>query len=75
MRHYWGIENGLHYRRDVTLREIDTRSLADHAEHNLVIINNLVISICLSMGLKNMAKARRLLDAKPDLALQLVCRA
>jgi predicted transposase YbfD/YdcC len=75
MRHYWGIENGLHYRRDVTLREDDTRSLVGHAGHNLAIINNLVISLCLSNGLKNVAKARRLFDAKPDRALQLVCSA
>jgi hypothetical protein len=25
IRQYWGIENGLHYRRDVTLREDATR--------------------------------------------------
>jgi predicted transposase YbfD/YdcC len=75
MRHYWGIENGLHFRRDVTLREDETRSLVGHAGHNLAIINNLVISLCLSNGLKNVAKARRVFAAKPYQALHLVCKA
>lgn len=75
IRQYWGIENGLHYRRDVTLREDATRTLVGHSGHNLAIINNLVISLCLSNGYNNVAKARRLFAAKPDQALNLICSA
>ena len=75
VRDYWGIENGLHYRRDMVLHEDRTRSLVGHTGHNLAIINNLVISLCLSNGLKNVAKARRSFSAKPHRALQLICTA
>lgn len=75
VRDYWGIENGLHYRRDMILHEDGTRSLVGYTGHNLAILNNLVISLCLSNGMKNVAKARRLFAAKPHRALQLVCMA
>lgn len=69
-REYWGIENGLHYRRDVTLREDATRATVGHTGHNLAILNNLVIALSLSHGYKNLPKARRLFDAHPAIALQ-----
>jgi predicted transposase YbfD/YdcC len=71
-RQYWGIENGLHYRRDVTLKEDATRLTIRQAGHNMAILNNLVVSLCLQAGLKNLAKARRLFNAKPNLALKLI---
>jgi predicted transposase YbfD/YdcC len=69
LRKYWGIENELHYRRDVTLGEDATRTTVGNTGHNLAIINNLVVSLSLMNGHKNLAKARRLFDAKPDMAL------
>jgi hypothetical protein len=36
------IESGLHYRRDVTLREDATRFKDEKAAHNMAIVNNLV---------------------------------
>ena len=69
-REYWGIENGLHYRRDVTLHEDASRTTVGHAGHNLAILNNLVIALSLSDGCKNLPKARRLFDAKPAKALE-----
>jgi len=75
VRGYWGIENGLHYRRDVTLHEDATRATVGHTGHNLAIFNNLVIALCLSNGYRNVAQARRLLDAKPEIAIDLITRA
>jgi predicted transposase YbfD/YdcC len=75
VRGYWGIENGLHYRRDVTLREDATRTTVGHTGHNLAILNNLVIALCLSHGYRNVAQARRLFAAKPENALELILRA
>lgn len=75
LRDYWGIENGLHYRRDVTLHEDATRTTVGHTGHNLAIINNLVIALTLASGRTNLPRARRLFDAQPDLALDLVLRA
>jgi predicted transposase YbfD/YdcC len=72
LRNYWGIENGLHYRRDVTLHEDATRATVGHTGHNLAIVNNLVIALSLSNGRKNVAQARRLFDAKPEKALELI---
>lgn len=71
-REYWGIENGLHYRRDMTLHEDATRLTVGNSGQNMAILNNLVVSLCLQAGFENLAKARRLFDAKPDRALQLI---
>jgi predicted transposase YbfD/YdcC len=75
LRGYWGIENGLHYRRDVTLHEDATRATVGHTGHNLAILNNLAIALTLSNGHKNLPKARRVFDAKPLAAIELIIRA
>lgn len=71
-RQYWGIESGLHYRRDVTLHEDATRLTVGAAGHNMAILNNLLIGLCLRNGLVNLAKTRRLLSAQPKYALRLI---
>jgi len=43
LRSYWHIENSLHYLRDVTLREDQTRFKSHSAAHCMAIINNLVL--------------------------------
>lgn len=72
---YWGIESGLHYRRDVTLREDATRFKDEKAAHNMAIVNNLVIGLCLSNGFSNLASARRFFDAHPKAALDMLISA
>jgi predicted transposase YbfD/YdcC len=57
MRDYWGIENGLHYRRDVTLHEDATRLLSPRLAEVMALINNLVIGLTLHEGWKNLAQA------------------
>jgi predicted transposase YbfD/YdcC len=75
MRDYWGIENGLHYRRDVTLHEDATRLLAPRLAEAMALLNNLVIGLTLHQGWKNLAQARRYFaGCLPD-ALTLVLRA
>jgi predicted transposase YbfD/YdcC len=75
IREYWGIENGLHYRRDVTFREDGTRLTLGRSGHSMAIINNIVIGLCLRHNFTNIASARRLFNAKPANALQLILRA
>lgn len=75
VRQYWGIESGLHYRRDVTLQEDATRLTVGNAGHNMAIFNNLVIGLTLQHGFHNLAKARRLFDAQPAQALSLILSA
>lgn len=72
VRGYWGIENGLHYRRDVTLHEDRTRLTLGQAGHVMAILNNVVIGLCLRNGQNNLAKSRRFFNAKPELALMLI---
>lgn len=75
IRQYWGIESGLHYRRDVTLHEDATRLTCGSAGETMAILNNLVIRLALSLGERNLAKVLRRFDAYPDQALQRICSA
>ena len=72
---YWKIESGLHYRRDVTLREDATRLTVGNAGHTMAILNNPVIGLCLSHGFNNLAQARRFFSAQPKAALDLLTSA
>jgi hypothetical protein len=45
IRSYWGIENGLHYRRDVTLCEDRTCMTKQNAARIMACINNLVLGL------------------------------
>jgi hypothetical protein len=58
-RAYWGIENGLHYRRDVTFHEDATRLTQGHAGRAMAALNNLVIGLLRLAGFTNLAAARR----------------
>jgi len=68
-RTYWGIENGLHYRRDVTFHEDATRMTLGNAGRIMATLNNLVISLCLHVHGSNVARARRFFSACPADAL------
>lgn len=75
-RSYWGIENGLHYRRDVTLREDYTRLTKGRAGQAMACLNNLILGILLSKKkYRTIPTARRYFSAHPaealDLSLQL----
>lgn len=72
VRSQWGIENGLHYRRDVTFHEDQTRMTNKAMGRAMAIINNLVISLINSHGFDNHAHARRVFDACPAKALALI---
>lgn len=63
LRGYWGIENGLHYRRDQTLREDATRMSDPKLAEGMAIINNLVIGLTKWQGFNNLAAARRFYSA------------
>lgn len=73
IRSEWGIENGLHYRRDVTYQEDKTRMTDKKMGRAMAIINNLVISLINSQGYSNHAQARRKFNASPGEVLALIC--
>jgi hypothetical protein len=59
VRGQWGIENGLHYRRDMTLREGHSHLRMGHSSHLLAILNSTVVGLVARQGSTNLAKARR----------------
>ena len=72
VRGHWGIENGLHYRRDVTLLEDRSQLRQGQAPQNLATLNNLVLGLVAGQGQTNVAAARRAYAAAPDQALALL---
>jgi predicted transposase YbfD/YdcC len=74
IRAEWGIENGLHYRRDVTCLEDKTRMTRQAMARAITCLNNLIIALFYKQGFSNHARARRILDANPLAALALICR-
>ena len=75
IRSYWGIETGLHYRRDVTLREDYTRLTKGNAGQAMACINNLILGILLTKkSYPTIPVARRYFSAHPAEALDLILR-
>jgi len=78
-RGHWGVETGLHYRRDVTFREDSTRMTIGAAGRILATVHNLVIGLIRRAGHDNAAKARRYYDGHIaeafDLLLTVKCPA
>jgi len=68
-RHHWGIENGLHYRRDVTLKEDATRMASSSQANVVATINNFIIGLARKLGFTNLPTMLRMANAKIDLAL------
>lgn len=64
IRCYWGIENGLHYRRDVTLREDAAHTKETTLAKMIAAINNFIIGLAQKLDYFNLASARRIFDAK-----------
>lgn len=58
-RGHWGIENGLHWRRDVTFHEDHAQLRMGHAPEMLAVLNNIVIGLFAMQAETNMAHARR----------------
>jgi predicted transposase YbfD/YdcC len=69
-RSYWGIENGLHYRRDVTLHEDRTRMTHKNTARVMACLNNLVLGLLVGkLKYRYLPSARRFFAAHPDQAL------
>lgn len=64
LRAYWAIENSLHYRRDVTLREDGTRTAFPGLARAIAIVNNFMLGLVQKLGYGNLPSARRYFDAR-----------
>jgi predicted transposase YbfD/YdcC len=71
-RAHWGIETGLHYRRDVTLHEDDTRMTVGNTGKIMSSLNNLVLALIRQAGFHNAAQARRFFAAHLSKAFALL---
>jgi len=65
-RGHWRIENGLHYRRDVTLQEDASQVRRGHAPQVLAALNNLVCGLCGRAGIDNLAALQRICARRID---------
>jgi predicted transposase YbfD/YdcC len=68
-RHHWGIENGLHYRRDVTLNEDATRMSGTSQANVVATINNFIVGLAGKLGFVNLPTMLRMADVKINFAL------
>ncbi len=66
VRGHWQIENGLHYRRDVTLDEDASLARVGQAPHVLATLNNFICGLATHAGVTNLAATQRALAATVD---------
>ncbi|MDQ2783774.1 MAG: ISAs1 family transposase, partial [Chloroflexota bacterium] len=74
-RGHWGIENGLFYRRDVTLGEDRSLLRRGNGPQVLAILNDLTLGLLRREGHTNVAEGRRISAAFPDHAFNLLTAA
>ena len=66
------IENRLHWRRDVTLREDHCQVRKGQAPRILALLNSFLLAMLDFLGVSNVPKQMRLFDAQPLLAVRLL---
>lgn len=71
IREHWAIENKLHYRRDVTLREDACQVRKGQAPRTLAVLNSFLLAVFDWLQVANVASQMRLFAAQPFLALRL----
>jgi hypothetical protein len=72
VRAHWGIENGLHGRRDGTLKEDASRVRKGAGAQVMAVLRNLVIYLCSFSGKPSLAAATRHYVCHPEKALELL---
>src|SRR5215216_6112829 len=66
VRGHWQIENGLHYRRDVSLDEDASLARMGQAPHVLATLNNFICGVIAQAGVTNLAALQRAMAAAVD---------
>jgi len=72
VRGHWGIENRLHFVRDVVLGEDACRVRSDHAPHVFAALRNTALNLLRGAGHERIASATRYFAAKAGEALALL---
>jgi predicted transposase YbfD/YdcC len=74
LRAHWAIENRLHWRRDVTMREDACQVRKGCAPRTLAVLNSFLLALFDWLEVGNVASQMRLFSAQPFLALSLLVR-
>lgn len=72
VRGHWGIENGLHWQRDVTWNEDKSQVRKGNAPQVMAILRNIAITLLTQRGHRNLARATRKLRNQPETVLAMV---
>ena len=72
VREHWAIENRLHWRRDVTLREDHSQVRKGDAPRVLALLNSFLLAVLDFLGISNVPKQMRIFEAQPLLAVRLL---
>ncbi len=72
VRGHWGIENGLHGRRDGTLKEDAGRGRKGAAAQVMAVLRNVVIYLCSFVDKPSLAAATRHFVCHPEESVELV---
>jgi len=72
VRDHWAIENRLHWRRDVTLREDHSQVRKGDAPRVLAILNSFLLALLDFLGVSNVPQQMRIFDAQPLQAIRLL---
>jgi predicted transposase YbfD/YdcC len=72
VREHWAIENRLHWRGDVTLREDHCQVRKGDAPRVLAVLNSFLLALLDLLGICNVPKQMRLFDAHPLQAVRLL---
>ena len=72
VRQHWKIENRLHWRKDVTLKEDKCLVGDSHIQQVLATLNNTVLGLFDFLVVKNVPRQMQIFLAKPNLALDLL---
>jgi predicted transposase YbfD/YdcC len=72
VREHWGIENGLHGRRDGTLKEDATRVRKGAGAQVMAVLRNIVIYLCSFVDKPSLAATIRHFVCHPQKSIELV---
>jgi predicted transposase YbfD/YdcC len=72
VREHWAIENRLHWRRDVTLREDHCQVRKGEAPRVLAVLNSFLLALLDWQGVSNVPHQMRIFDAQPWQAVRLL---
>jgi predicted transposase YbfD/YdcC len=72
LRAHWRIENHLHWRRDVTLREDHCQVRKGDAPRVLAVLNSFLLAVLDFLGVSNVPQQMRFFDAHPLQAVRLL---